>query len=103
MRTAASRFPKPHRTLTIRKCAASQLQLALVRVLGAAGHRSWDLAFSNAGRTSCSLRGYPTVELVGRTGRPIGSRVLRDRLFRTETVDLDHRQRAFFTLMPRAL
>ena len=83
----------------VRSCAASQLRLALVRVLGATGHRSWDLAFSNVGSTSCSLRGYPSVELVGRSGRAIGPRVLRDRLFRTETVDLAPGQRAFFTLV----
>ncbi|MDA8067055.1 MAG: DUF4232 domain-containing protein [Actinomycetota bacterium] len=81
----------------VRACGTSQLRLSLVRILGAAGHRSWDLALRNAGGAACTLRGYPTVRLLDRRGRPLRVAVARRRS-RVVTVTLAPGQRAFFTL-----
>ncbi|MHB1834402.1 MAG: DUF4232 domain-containing protein [Solirubrobacteraceae bacterium] len=78
-------------------CAAAHLRLSSVRILGAAGHRIWDLALRNAGRVTCELRGYPTVRLLDRRGRPTVSS-LHAAGFAVTTVRLARGARAFFTV-----
>src|ERR1035437_7406205 len=49
---------------TVPRCSPSHLRLSLVRELGAAGERSWDLRLRNVGSATCYLRGYPGVGLL---------------------------------------
>jgi uncharacterized protein DUF4232/putative Ig domain-containing protein/IPT/TIG domain-containing protein len=93
---ASTNVPPP---ALVGKCKVSHLRLSLVRVLGAAGHRSWDMAVKNLGSATCRLRGYPSVKLLDREGQTIKPRFLHNHLFGIETVDMFQGQRAFFTVI----
>ncbi|UQX89096.1 DUF4232 domain-containing protein [Jatrophihabitans telluris] len=86
----ASTTPTPTRTSTHTTssapvgpaaCTTSQLKLAVLRGSGAAGHQFAYLDFTNVSATTCSLTGYPGVELLkggaplakpaARSGKPI--------------------------------
>lgn len=79
------------------RCAASQLRLVLVRQSAAAGRRFWEMALRNAGRGSCSLRGYPGVGLLGANGRLLGVAVKREAGQAIRTVAIAPRKSAYFT------
>jgi hypothetical protein len=80
-------------------CAVSHLRLSLVRVLGATGHRSWDLAFKNTATTTCTLHGYPTVKLINSKAKAIKPKIIHNHLSKTQTLNLAAGQRAYFTLI----
>jgi Protein of unknown function (DUF4232) len=94
--TAAAASPKAGASA---RCRTSQLRLSLARTLGAAGRRDWDLALRNVGTRTCTLRGYPTVQLVNRQGHRIQPQTIDNDLFATRTVTLHPGQRAFFTFV----
>lgn len=78
-------------------CSSSQLRLSSVRILGATGHRIWDLALTKRAGGVCTLRGYPTVVLLNRRGQAtVSSR--RAAGFPVRTVALSQARRAFFTI-----
>lgn len=52
-------------------CPTSALTIAALRASGAAGHQYAFLQFTNRSATTCSLTGYPGVQLV-RAGAPFG-------------------------------
>lgn len=80
----------------IQPCSTASLRLNLVRTLGAAGHRSSDLALRNVGVSTCTLRGYPRVRLL-RGHRALPLNVGDARQFKLATVMLRPGQRAYFT------
>lgn len=79
------------------RCAAPQLRLVLVRQSAAVGRRFWEMALRNAGRGSCSLRGYPGVGLLGSSGRVLGVAVKREAGQPIRTVAIAPRKSAYFT------
>jgi hypothetical protein len=81
------------------RCTTSHLRLSLVRELGAAGARSWDLGLRNVGSATCRLYGYPGVGLLNRHGQRMSVNVVRDTTFRPKTVIVHHNQRAYFTFI----
>jgi hypothetical protein len=52
-------------------CASSVLQVRALRASGAAGHQYAFLRFTNISASSCSLTGFPGVQLM-RAGAPLG-------------------------------
>jgi Domain of unknown function (DUF4232) len=76
------------------QCLSAQLRLKFVGFQGATGHRYWQLAFKNAGRT-CSLRGFARVQLLAQDGHVITSAFRHETAFPVTTVVLGHDKRAF--------
>lgn len=81
------------------RCSTSHLRLSLVRELGAAGARSWDLGLRNVGSATCHLYGYPGIGLLNLHGQRMSVNVVRDTAFRPKTVIVHHDQRAYFTFI----
>jgi hypothetical protein len=81
------------------RCLTSHLRLSFVRVLGAAGARSWDLALTNTGSATCHLYGYPRVGLLNLHSQLISVNVARDSAFLPTTVIAHRGQRGYFTLI----
>ncbi len=81
---------------TTPSCPTSNLRLDLVRTLGAAGARDWDLALRNVGSQTCHLKGYPKVALLDSRARVMNVTVGRGRGQVREVV-LRAWQRSFFT------
>ena len=77
-------------------CSTSNLRLDLVRTLGAAGARDWDLALRNVGSQTCHLKGYPRLALLDGSARMLHVTVGRGRGKAREVV-LGPWQRSFFT------
>jgi hypothetical protein len=79
-------------------CSARNLRLSSIRLRTTATVTYWDLAFRDHGSTSCHLRGYPAVRLLGR-----GSKPLPDRFSRVttpvQTVTVRPKGKAFFTVL----
>ncbi len=76
------------------RCNSSQLELKFVGFQGATGHRYWQFAFKNKGRT-CSLRGFARVQLLASGGHPITSAFHHETAFPVSTVVVAHGKRAF--------
>ena len=59
-------------------CTRDQLGVRSNGISGAAGtiHGAW--VFTNVSPTSCTLNGYPDLQLYGRRGRPITTTVVKD-------------------------
>jgi len=79
------------------RCATAQLQLSVLDVQGAAGHRYWDMALRNRGTASCSLEGYPGIGLLDRRGELIADDVERQPGYPTPSVIVAHGRRAYFS------
>jgi uncharacterized protein DUF4232 len=77
------------------KCASSHLTLQFVSFQGATGHRFWQLAFKNLGST-CSLRGFPRIQLLDAGGHVIPA-VVKHEPGPVSTVRVGHGKRAHFT------
>jgi Protein of unknown function (DUF4232) len=75
-------------------CEGSQLSMRVVSYEPASGYRLWQLAFRNLGET-CSLQGFPRVELLDQDGYriPVGFR--RETGFPASIVTLEPGQSAF--------
>jgi hypothetical protein len=71
-------FAALHARGTLATCVRDQLGVRSNGTNGAAGtiHGAW--VFTNLSDTSCSLDGYPDMQLYGRAGRPIPTTVKRD-------------------------
>ena len=76
------------------QCSSAQLRLKFVGLQGATGHRYWQLAFKNVGRT-CSLRGFSRVQLLAQDGHVITSAFRHETAFPVTTVVVGHDRRAF--------
>ncbi|MDQ2837826.1 MAG: DUF4232 domain-containing protein [Actinomycetota bacterium] len=76
----ASRTPAPPSTSTSpivgAGCPTSALKVAVLRASGAAGHQYAFLQFTNISAKSCSLTGFPGVQLL-RGGAPLGQPAAR--------------------------
>jgi hypothetical protein len=75
------------------RCSSSQLELKFVGFRGATGHRYWQFAFKNEGRT-CILRGFARVQLLASGGHVIAS-AFHETAFPVTTVVVAHGKRAF--------
>lgn len=71
--TASTALPTRADTRASSRCTAKQLTMTLGRPDPAAGNVHYDLAFTNNGRTSCSLRGFPGVSVRRGDGARIGA------------------------------
>jgi hypothetical protein len=58
---------------SVSRCSSAQLRAAAGRSGAAAGTISADFAFVNAGSHACYLDGYPRVQMLGASGRPIST------------------------------
>lgn len=58
-------------------CKTSALKVSLGRANGTAGTIFYPLRFVNTGNTSCTLRGYPGVSAVTKSGKQIGNAAKR--------------------------
>jgi Protein of unknown function (DUF4232) len=68
-------------------CATSALKVSLGRANGTAGTVFYPLKFVNKSKTSCTLRGYPGVSAVTKSGKQIGKPARRSGgKFRTVTL-----------------
>lgn len=76
------------------RCVSAQLTLRFVGFQGATGHRYWQLAFVDHGRT-CSLRGFARVQLLASGGHVITSAFHHETGFPVTTVIVAHSKRAF--------
>jgi hypothetical protein len=63
-------------------CPTSSLKVMVLRASGAAGHQYAFLQFTNIGSKSCSLTGFPGVQLL-KAGRPLGQPAARSALAAT--------------------
>jgi hypothetical protein len=77
------------------KCFSSQLALKFVSFQGATGGRFWEMAFKNTS-TTCTLRGFPKVQLLDKHGHAIHKPVGHWTLVPVKTVRLARNKLAFF-------
>ncbi|MGD1050592.1 MAG: DUF4232 domain-containing protein [Solirubrobacteraceae bacterium] len=59
------------------RCHSSQLRVKLGWASGAAGHIGQLVSFENASARSCTLYGYPGLQMLAADGRPIRTQVRR--------------------------
>jgi hypothetical protein len=59
------------------RCHSSQLRVKLGPAGGALGHIGQLVSFENASATTCTLYGYPGLQMLNAAGRPIRTQVLR--------------------------
>ncbi|MEU3711077.1 DUF4232 domain-containing protein [Streptomyces catenulae] len=60
------------------RCTSAQLSLRLGTPDAGAGNFRYPLTFTNKGKKSCTLRGYPGVSLISRDGTRIGTPATRE-------------------------
>lgn len=70
--TAPSSAPAPTPTIERGGCPTSALTIRALRGSGAAGHQFAFIQFTNASTVSCTLRGYPGIQLL-LGGKPLGA------------------------------
>jgi len=71
--TATTAIPTTSPTSGVGPCTSGQLSATVGSGQGAAGTEIYQLVFTNAGSTSCTLQGYPGVSFVGANGVQLGS------------------------------
>ena len=91
---AALALPAAGPAASAPRCRSAQLELKFVGFQGATGHRYWQFAFKNKGRT-CSLRGFARVQLLASGGHVITSAFHHETGFPVTAVVLAHGKRAF--------
>lgn len=87
-------------TPTAAKCSRAHLRMNFVRRQGATSHVFIDYAFLNAGGSACTLRGYPAVVLVNKSGNGMHRKraiVSDNPVSPVRTVVIKPGKRAFFT------
>ncbi|MFG2226966.1 DUF4232 domain-containing protein [Streptomyces sp. NPDC048644] len=60
------------------RCTATALRMALGRADAGAGNIHYALNFTNTGKQSCTLRGFPGVALLAKDGQAIGKPAARE-------------------------
>jgi hypothetical protein len=58
-------------------CRASTLQLSFIGSQGAAGHGLMGFALKNTGSASCSTIGYPGIQFLDKSGKPLPTNTIR--------------------------
>lgn len=58
-------------------CRAATLRLSFIGSQGAAGHGLMGFALKNTGSTSCSTIGYPGIQFLDKTGKPLATHTTR--------------------------
>lgn len=90
------------------QCLGEQLSLRHVGDDAAmGGYRAVDFAFTNRSTSPCTLKGYPRLQLLSRSGRPVrGSRIVKsDKIAGTEEnqspqlITLEHDKAAWFRVV----
>jgi hypothetical protein len=72
---------------TVKSCLTRDLKVSLGPANGTAGTTFYPLQFLNAGKTSCTLSGYPGVSAVTSSGKQIGNPASRNKAkFQTVTL-----------------
>lgn len=74
--TATRSTPTPTATVASAGCQAAALDVQALRGSGAAGHQYAFLQFTNKSAKTCSLTGFPGVELI-KAGAPLGKPATR--------------------------
>jgi hypothetical protein len=83
---------------TSHRCSAASLRLTSVRLHPTATVTYWDFAIRTVGSGGCRMRGYPSVRLLGRRGKPLPDRFTRVQT-QVRTVTVRTRRAAFFTVL----
>lgn len=96
---AASILSAPAAAATPRHCRTRDLAVDRVR-FGTAGtfHDYLDMAFVNVSTSSCSLRGWPRIQMLDAHVHPIRIRTSRSHPAPAHTVTIGTWQRAYFTI-----
>ncbi|MGX1849492.1 DUF4232 domain-containing protein [Streptomyces sp. NPDC055299] len=71
-RSAASTDNSPHR------CTAASMRMTLGQPDPGAGNIHYALTFTNSGKQSCTLRGFPGVSLLAKDGQSVGKPATRE-------------------------
>jgi len=74
--SSASATPQPTATIEKGGCPTSALSIRAIRGSGAAGHEFAFVQFSNTSTSSCTLTGYPGIQLL-LAGKPLGAPAVR--------------------------
>jgi len=69
-----------------RRCLSAQLGVRLGRAGGALGHIGQEVHFKNISPMSCTLVGYPGLQMLNAAGHPIRTQVLRGIAYTVPTV-----------------
>jgi len=81
-------------------CTAGELRVVYVNTTGAAGSRDAEYGFTNTGTASCTLRGYPTVQMLTSSGAKLSTTLSHAAAgamgIPLKTVPLAHRAAAYF-------
>ncbi len=73
----ASAAPTPRAQAAAGRCLTAQLQVRLGRAGVALGHVGQVVSFRNVSHSTCTLYGYPGLQMLDAKGRPIRTQVLR--------------------------
>jgi hypothetical protein len=74
----APAWAKPHGLAAAAgRCHSSQLRVKLGQAGGALGHIGELVSFENVSTTTCTLHGYPGLQMLAAGGKPIRTQVLR--------------------------
>jgi hypothetical protein len=92
--TTATSVPKTSASTGPVACSSSNLQLSLGQVSNAAGTSYFDAILTNTSGSTCTLNGYPVVQLGDGQGNPIGSAASNDTNATPSTVTLASNQTA---------
>ncbi len=77
--TTTAPLPDGTKPTSTSRCHTSQLSAHFVAGSPGAGQRYATLLISNRNSTPCTLYGYPGAQLIGASGRPIQTKIVRDR------------------------
>ena len=95
--TATAAIPTTSPTSGVGPCTSGQLSATVGSGQGAAGTEIYQLVFTNAGATSCTLQGYPGVSFVGANGVQLGSPASRGGSTTPPLTSLEPRQSVYAT------
>ena len=95
--TATAAIPTTSPTSGVGPCTSGQLSATVGSGQGAAGTEIYQLVFTNAGSTPCTLQGYPGVSFVGANGVQLGSPASRGGSTTPPLTSLEPRQSVYAT------
>ena len=95
--TATAVIPTTSPTSEVGPCTSGQLSATVGSGQGAAGTEIYQLVFTNAGSTPCTLQGYPGVSFVGANGVQLGSPASRGGSTTPPLTSLEPRQSVYAT------
>jgi len=95
--TATAAIPTTSPTSGVGPCTSGQLSATVGSGQGAAGTEIYQLVFTNAGSTSCTLQGYPGLSFVGAHGVQLGAPAIRGGSTITPLTSMEPKQSVYAT------